>query len=143
MNQRLWPQRLALPGFLINPFTCHITCCCKLPAQPPCAISVLVVLLNQIGKLAPLQTSHSSNSALHSAVPVVTAKRVTREGGDSFGMSVDSIADAETDLNKLSVEELNGIKVGTQMPHVCTLAGILVGRMIATGLHGKEKDAAG
>ena len=56
---------------------------------------------NSVSKSKPEEASRE---------PPITGRRPVRSSTESFGMSVDSIADAETDLNKLSVEELNDVK---------------------------------
>mmetsp|Transcript_29694 Transcript_29694/g.83712 ORF Transcript_29694/g.83712 Transcript_29694/m.83712 type:complete len:236 (-) Transcript_29694:248-955(-) len=60
-----------------------------------------------VGDLQPLRTPTRDSSQ---GAPAVAAKPLARNGADSFGMSVDSIADAETDLCKLSTEELQAVK---------------------------------
>ena len=60
---------------------------------------------------AAANTDKEPSKSIADEKPIELPRRLPiRSSTDSFGMSVDSIADAETDLNKLSVEELNDVK---------------------------------
>uniref|UniRef100_A0A7S1SUS5 Centrosomal protein of 19 kDa n=1 Tax=Tetraselmis chuii TaxID=63592 RepID=A0A7S1SUS5_9CHLO len=61
----------------------------------------------KVGKLQPLNLNGTEPKGRS---PVVATKHVQPANGESFGMSVDSIADAEMDLNKLSDQELSALK---------------------------------
>jgi len=71
------------------------------PAQPPPAPAP------RLAKLQPLSLNGKDTAR---RTPVVAAKPVEPASGESFGMSVDSIADADVDANKLSDRELNSLK---------------------------------